>query len=125
MPTKRKSWSALHKQEIIARQENRCKICKEIFGEGERVEYDHMHPLASGGKDELDNLQALCKECHQLKTFHPRSKATTLAADIFEIAKGKRLAKKQSQPRKPATMKSRGFSKKFKRKMDGTVIKND
>ena len=120
MPTKRKAWSALHKREIIARQENRCKICKEVFGEGDRVEYDHMHPLASGGKDELDNLQALCKECHQLKTFHPRSKATTLAADIFEIAKTKRLAK-GPRKRKGPPIKSRGFSKKLKRKLDGTV----
>ena len=31
-------------------------------------EIDHIRPLANGGTNQIDNLQALCKSCHQDKT---------------------------------------------------------
>ena len=33
-----------------------------------RIEFDHEIPLWSGGRDERDNLQAMCKACHKAKT---------------------------------------------------------
>jgi hypothetical protein len=33
-----------------------------------KYEIDHIKPLASGGTNQIDNLQALCKACHQDKT---------------------------------------------------------
>lgn len=32
------------------------------------LETDHVVPLHRGGKDEWNNLQSLCKECHAAKT---------------------------------------------------------
>lgn len=33
-------------------------------------EVDHIRPLHKGGTDDMDNLQALCVQCHKLKTLH-------------------------------------------------------
>ena len=32
------------------------------------VEVDHIIPVTKGGTDERDNLQGICKECHEEKT---------------------------------------------------------
>ena len=31
-------------------------------------EIDHVRPLEQGGTNDVDNLQPLCKSCHQTKT---------------------------------------------------------
>ena len=33
-------------------------------------EVDHQVPLCFGGTNELDNLAALCEECHREKSYH-------------------------------------------------------
>lgn len=35
---------------------------------GVATEVDHIIPVAEGGADELDNLQAACPGCHRIKT---------------------------------------------------------
>jgi 5-methylcytosine-specific restriction protein A len=32
------------------------------------LDVDHIHPLALGGEDVAENVQALCKPCHKAKT---------------------------------------------------------
>ena len=32
-----------------------------------RLEIDHIHPLARGGTNKLDNLQVLCRSCNARK----------------------------------------------------------
>jgi 5-methylcytosine-specific restriction endonuclease McrA/ABC-type dipeptide/oligopeptide/nickel transport system ATPase subunit len=46
---------------IVERQESKCNICNLAL---KKIEYDHIVPLASGGNNDLDNIQALCVECH-------------------------------------------------------------
>ena len=38
------------------------------------TDVDHKTPKAQGGKDDLDNLQSLCVECHKIKTAAENSK---------------------------------------------------
>jgi 5-methylcytosine-specific restriction protein A len=33
-----------------------------------QLDVDHIKPLALGGEDVEDNVQALCKRCHKTKT---------------------------------------------------------
>ncbi|MEV7356353.1 HNH endonuclease signature motif containing protein [Kitasatospora sp. NPDC091276] len=44
-----------------------CGLCGEDFP-AELVDVDHRTPLALGGEDTDDNVQALCRTCHQAKT---------------------------------------------------------
>lgn len=46
-------------------------LCIKCFAQGRvtaAVEVDHIVPISRGGSDELENLQALCIECHRAKT---------------------------------------------------------
>jgi 5-methylcytosine-specific restriction protein A len=55
------------KQTILKDQNNQCKKCNKIIS-SKNCQYDHIIPLASGGEDEIENLQALCIPCHFEKT---------------------------------------------------------
>ena len=35
---------------------------------GERVHYDHIVPLASGGLNDVTNIQLLCEDCNRRKS---------------------------------------------------------
>ena len=56
----------------MLRRDNGLCQCKECQGGKIRVtpatEVDHIIPKAKGGTDDLDNLQAINKECHKRKT---------------------------------------------------------
>lgn len=45
-----------------------CRHCKEKGKTTVAREVDHITPLAQGGTDEWENLQALCVDCHKRKT---------------------------------------------------------
>lgn len=50
---------------VFRRDGYRCKAC----GGSRRLECDHVHPVARGGAEwETENLQALCRSCHRVKT---------------------------------------------------------
>ena len=58
-------------QEVKARAGQRCEQC----GSYDRVQADHVIPLAQGGHDTLANGRALCFSCHQ--GAHGRQAAKT------------------------------------------------
>lgn len=69
---------------LIESQSGRCACgCNEPLEVG-RIHYDHIVPLAIGGKDEPGNLQALILRHHKAKT----------KADMVKIAKVRRIDKK-------------------------------
>jgi 5-methylcytosine-specific restriction endonuclease McrA len=41
----------------------KCAICDEKLKQ--KFEVDHIKPLASGGTNDVKNLQLLCKSCHK------------------------------------------------------------
>lgn len=49
---------------ILRRDGFRCVVC----GEVERLEIDHILPVAKGGATEETNLRTLCRRCNQLKS---------------------------------------------------------
>ncbi len=60
------------KETLIARDGERCISCgaKEV-----PLTLDHIHPIALGGKNELENSQLLCIPCHTKKTRHDSRRA--------------------------------------------------
>jgi hypothetical protein len=62
---------ALLKRKIWNRADEKCEKCDSRFA----LEYDHLVPLAMGGKTTFGNLRLLCRSCNQresIKIFGPR-----------------------------------------------------
>lgn len=92
-------------------QDERCAYCARPLKLTD-AQADHMHPLWCDGKNN-ENFQLLCRACHASKT---KGEATARS-------KMKRLERIRLDGRKPKASKieSRGFSKRLRRRMNGTV----
>jgi len=53
----------LLKWKVFNRDNFTCKTC----GKREDLEIDHIRPVTKGGKDNIENLQTLCKRCNVKK----------------------------------------------------------
>lgn len=53
---------------ILKAQQGKCAMCKLYFKAGDLIEFDHKIPTRLGGKNEVNNLQALHRHCHDEKT---------------------------------------------------------
>lgn len=62
----KRSYSTTHRIEIAYKTKYKCNSCDILLPP--TFEIDHIVELRDGGKDEYDNLQALCPNCHSLKT---------------------------------------------------------
>ena len=54
------------REAIRVKQECKCALCKDNLGH--KFEIDHISPLCQGGSNEVDNLRAICCQCHQEET---------------------------------------------------------
>jgi len=62
----RQEWNGIRKTvspRIIQNGSGRCAYC----GSTEKLEIDHIIPLARGGTNDSDNLQVLCRSCNRRK----------------------------------------------------------
>ena len=62
-----RAMSRKHRWTVAYRQKYNCNICKALL-HPKAFDVDHIVELARGGTDTLDNLQALCVQCHAIKT---------------------------------------------------------
>lgn len=56
---------------LLVRQDGRCLMCKkslQLDRHPKQWQVDHVKPVGIGGTSAIENLQALCTECHQQKT---------------------------------------------------------
>ena len=65
--SKRKLFTEFEKQSIASSFDYKCVTCKADLVDRE-FEIDHKIPIASGGKNSVENLQSLCKSCHTKKS---------------------------------------------------------
>lgn len=92
--TDRRKLTTLDKLKVVVAQA-RCPLCNERLGDIEGLDFDHSTPLALGGADTVENLQAVHRACHKVKTAGPA--ATAAGGDAHKIAKTRRLAKRQEE----------------------------
>jgi 5-methylcytosine-specific restriction protein A len=78
-----------------------------------RFHIDHRIALINGGENRESNLQALCTECHMIKT----------AIDVKAKAKTYRIHKRKAGIKKKGRTFATNKTGKFKRKMDGTIVR--
>lgn len=65
--SKRRIFSEFEKHSIASTNDYKCGNCRKDLVDRE-FDCDHIVPLANGGKNAIENLQALCKSCHKFKT---------------------------------------------------------
>ena len=71
----------------------RCPLCTLRITTNHKRVLEHLTPLAFGGKNEIDNLRFVHRECADKKTNG--TAATSASGDLHKIAKAKRLARAQ------------------------------
>ncbi|HNB69181.1 HNH endonuclease [Accumulibacter sp.] len=60
-------WDVARKR-ILERDAGLCQVCLSNGQVTVATQVDHIIPKCNGGEDGDDNLQAICKPCHQAKT---------------------------------------------------------
>lgn len=68
----RKSFTEFEKQSICSSFDYKCNVCKTDLVERE-FNIDHKIPIASGGKNSIENLQPLCVSCHTKKSNYEKN----------------------------------------------------
>ena len=120
MSKRRRKFPKIDLERLFDEQKGICACgCGERLTKDEGYDLDHIIPLGMGGKDDMQNAQYLRRPCHSVKTF------TKIDGDISRMAKARRIMG-QGALLKPKTTKgrrlqSRGFDKRFKKKLDGSV----
>ena len=64
----RYSFSEMERSAIASSQSYNCNICEIELNDNREFDVDHIIPIANGGRNTVDNLQAICKVCHSEKT---------------------------------------------------------
>jgi 5-methylcytosine-specific restriction enzyme A len=110
---RRKRWSQRQLLAILDQSSGSCHWCGVKIRGGEPWTPDHVKRLADGGADDLSNLRAIHRRCHDAKTAKEASraaKADTIAAKHWGI---KPTAARHPFPGSKASG--------WKKRMDGTV----
>lgn len=115
---------------VLARQDGFCICGCGQYADGTFI-YDHnpaleLRLMNDDGTDTIppandpNYIDAVCPDYNKRKTYG--TKSTTAGSDANRIAKVKRILKGGKKRRGPP-MRSQGFRKDVRRKMDGTVEK--
>lgn len=112
--TKRGNLSARRKLAIWEREKGKCMLCGVKLVTGKFI-FEHVRALELGGADTDDNIRLTCKGCATEKTKQDHSTAARAKRKKTSV-----LGIKQSKTPMPF-----GKGSKFKKKMDGTVVRRD
>jgi 5-methylcytosine-specific restriction endonuclease McrA len=87
-----------------------CLECYEPIQPCEAIQWDHRHATVHKGPHTYQNIRPVHTECHKRKTKR----------DVQANAKVKRI-RGETCTRKGPPIKSRGFDKRFTKRMSGTI----
>lgn len=81
-------WQKARKQ-ALKRDGHLCVPCLHNGRPTPATEVDHVLPRAKGGTDDLDNLESICRDCHQAKTAADEGRTykpkVTIGADGWPV----------------------------------------
>ena len=86
----------------------------------EPAEFDHIHACWDGGEPTIENCAYLCRLCHLIKTGTDRKYQAKRRRHKVD-----RERKKKERVNPGPKMRSRGFDKRYRRKMNGNVERRD
>ena len=93
-----------------------CYVCKRLCPQ-DQFQFDHVQALVDGGAHDPENIAVICLWCHREKSAfeHQRnSKSKRLAQ-----ARAAHEAVLAGAPKRPSTIKLRGFDRTMKKKLNG------
>ena len=111
----RREFPARIKVAAFQRAQGACEGCGARLSVG-KYHYDHDTPDGLGGAPTLENCKVLCTVCHSTKTR---------TGDVPAIAKAKRREARHLGARVSARPMPGSRASKWKRKMDGTVVRRE
>ena len=104
--TARRKFSPKVYMGILLKQNGRCNCgCGEFIHKVEDINWDHILPLAMDGRDEPENIQALLKGHHVLKS----GKEASARAKVVRIQDQGGLRKKKLSQKDRVMAKALGF----------------
>ena len=77
-------FTKLERDDIQNKQMSKCNMCFELLGKSFHI--DHIRPLANGGNNEKNNLQALCISCHIEKSREEKASCEYIQVLNFKSA---------------------------------------
>lgn len=113
---KRVRITAKMRADIFLSRGGSCHLCNMKVVPGEEWDVSHDIPLEAGGKDDASNWLVAHRKCHRVHT-------STVDAPL--IAKVKRIHQKHVGAKKSRSPMPLGRNSKFKRKMDGTIVRRE
>jgi 5-methylcytosine-specific restriction endonuclease McrA len=69
-PNTKRKLNETTKKVVASNQQWKCNRCYILLNAS--YEVDHILPLYKGGNNDMHNLQALCRNCHGLKTINDK-----------------------------------------------------
>lgn len=98
-----------------------CDGCEHFVPVG-AVQFDHHLALIDGGTHTVDNLRPLCVTCHRPKSANEH-KANCRAKRLAKARQAHDAIVKREAEKVAGSIKSRGFDKALRKRMNGQVEK--